>query len=223
MSDSTAQSNLMQPEQGVFVTAESATNFDERADPQKCALERSMITRALAGDGRAFSDLVRPHLGLLYRVAIRSCRNSQIAEDAVQDTLTLAFQNLAQYTPGTSLKAYLCAIATRRTHSLLRSEARRRQREQLAPTPVPSVRPDEMMDAENLSQRIKEVLAAMPKKRRQVAMLRLDGDLSYSEIAEVVGSTEGSARVLVHLVMKELKAVLIDQKQLPENAKEGRG
>ena len=80
-----------------------------------------------------------------------------------------------------------------------------------------------MMDAENLSQRIKEVLAAMPKKRRQVAMLRLDGDLSYSEIAEVVGSTEGSARVLVHLVMKELKAVLIDQKQLPENAKEGRG
>jgi RNA polymerase sigma-70 factor (ECF subfamily) len=58
--------------------------------------------------------------------------------------------------------------------------------------------------------RVREALSKLPSKRRQVVLLRLDAGLSYAEIAQVVGSTEGSARVLVHLALKELREALAD-------------
>jgi DNA-directed RNA polymerase specialized sigma24 family protein len=48
----------------------------------------------------------------------------------------------------------------------------------------------------------------MPKKRRAAVLLRLDAGMDYSEISEALGTSEGSARVLVHLALKELKAGL---------------
>jgi DNA-directed RNA polymerase specialized sigma24 family protein len=50
----------------------------------------------------------------------------------------------------------------------------------------------------------------MPEKRRAAALLRLDGRMSYAEIAVAVGTTEGSARVLVHMALKELRSQLAD-------------
>ena len=41
-------------------------------------------------------------------------------------------------------------------------------------------------------------------------MLRLDGGMSYAEIADALGTSEGSARVLVHLALKEIKEKLED-------------
>ena len=65
--------------------------------------------------------------------------------------------------------------------------------------------PLENAECADLSKRIREVLATMPKKRRMVVMLRLDGGLNNAEIASVLGSSEGSVRVLLHLALKELK------------------
>ena len=48
----------------------------------------------------------------------------------------------------------------------------------------------------------------MPTKRRNVILLRIEAGLSYADIAEQVGSSEASTRVLAHLAMKELKNAL---------------
>jgi len=53
-------------------------------------------------------------------------------------------------------------------------------------------------------------LENLPDKRRKVAVLRLDGGLSYQEIAQIVGTSERSARVLVHMAIKELRESLSD-------------
>ena len=53
--------------------------------------EAALRQAALEGNGRAFSDLVRAHLPMMYRVAMRGCSNASLAEDAVQESLTVAF------------------------------------------------------------------------------------------------------------------------------------
>jgi RNA polymerase sigma-70 factor (ECF subfamily) len=173
-------------------------------------IEHELIDRALDGDGRAFQTLVQPHLGMLYRIAARACGDRALAEDAVQEALTIAYQKLGRYQPGTSLKAFLAAIAARQAQTLLRGERRRHARETVAEAPEPIAGPAEALNAERLAERIRGALASMPKKRREVALMRLDGDLSYAEIAANVGSTEGSARVLVHLALRELREKLLD-------------
>lgn len=178
--------------------------------PEPVSLEHELVARALDGDGRAFATLVGPHLGMLYRIAARACGDRALAEDAVQEALTLAHQRLDRYQPGTSLRAYLATFAVRQAQTLLRSERRRRARELGADPPDHLPGPAQMLDASRAVERVRGALARMPEKRRAVAMLRLDANLSYAEIAKATGSSEGSSRVLVHLALKELSAELAD-------------
>ncbi|HWZ90783.1 MAG TPA: RNA polymerase sigma factor [Polyangiaceae bacterium] len=172
------------------------------------SIEHELVRRALAGDGRAFQSLVEPHLAMLSRIATRACGDRALSEDAVQEALTIAFTRLSQYQAGTSLKAFLASIAVKRARTLLRSERRRRGYEEKT---LPSERvpePAELVETEQSARAIRSALEAMPDKRRQVALLRLDGNLSYAEIALALGTTEGSARVLSHLALNDLKSRL---------------
>jgi RNA polymerase sigma-70 factor (ECF subfamily) len=174
------------------------------------SLEHELISRALAGDGRAFANLVQPHLAMLYRIAYRACGDRALSEDAVQEALVLAYRKLDRYTPDTSLKAFLGTIAARQAQTLLRGERRRRLREDASREPEGTANPAELLTARRTAERVRDALATMPRKRREVALLRLDGNMSYAEIAQAVGTTEGSARVLVHLAMKELRETIGD-------------
>lgn len=179
---------------------------DDRADDEESAL----IARARSGDGRAFSQLVAPHLGMLYRVAARAARSPALAEDAVQETLELLHRRLERFQAGTSFKAFAAGIAVRRARTLLRAEARRSQREAASFAGEEPPTPAELAVEQELARRVRDVLAGLPEKRQRVALLRLDAGLGYREIAEAVGTTEGSARVLVHHVVRELEEKLAD-------------
>ncbi len=181
-----------------------------RIDGSTASTEAALIDASLAGDGRAFATLVKPHLQLLYRVAHRACGDSSLAEDAVQETLAIAFRGLRRYRPGTSFRAYLAAIAVKRAHTLLRSEVRRTRYESGADAPHDAVRADAILEADETATRIREALSALPGKRRAAALLRLDAGLSYADISRALHMSEGSARVHVHLAVKALRQHLED-------------
>jgi RNA polymerase sigma-70 factor (ECF subfamily) len=122
----------------------------------------------------------------------------------------LAYRKLDRYTPDTSLKAFLGTIAARQAQTLLRGERRRRLREDASREQEGTANPAELLTARRTAERVRDALATMPRKRREVALLRLDGNMSYAEIAQAVGTTEGSARVLVHLALKELRETIGD-------------
>jgi len=173
-------------------------------------IEARLVADALDGDGDAFARLVRPHLPVLYRVAARVARNQALAEDAVQETLEAAYRTLGRYTPGTNLRAFLAGIAVRRAHTLVRGEVRRRLREEAGQVPeAPPDTADEAVAREQAA-RIAAALEALPKKRRQATILRLDAGMSHREIAAAIGTTEASARVLFHMALKELRGLLAD-------------
>jgi RNA polymerase sigma factor (sigma-70 family) len=178
------------------------------------SIEHELIARSLSGDGRAFSNLVAPHLPMLYRIAARACGDRVLAEDAVQEALTIAYTSLERYQPGTSLKAFLATIAVQRAQTLLRSERRRKQTEERVDDARREPEPAELIETERLAGRLREALRALPSKRQRVVMLRLDAGLSYAEIGSALSTSESSARVLVHLALKELKQ-LVDEGDPP--------
>lgn len=172
--------------------------------------ERGLVEAAMEGDGLAFRRLVEPHLPMLLRVAARVAGDRGLAEDAVQETLTLAYQRLPSYRHETPFRAFLAAIASRQAHTMSRSERRRSKREEAAEGPHGPANPEQELAGAAAARRVREALMAMPDKRREAALLRLDAGLSYKEIAAALDSSEGSARVLVHKALAELKERLAD-------------
>lgn len=187
--------------------AESRVAPDAEAE---ASAEARLLKRALEGDGRAFATLVEPHLEVLYRIAARAAGSASLAEDAVQEALEIVHRSLARYAPGTSFRAFVAAIAVRRARTLLRAEQRRSRREATAPDGTRPETPAELFAAEETARRIRAALSEMPEKRQRIVLLRLDAGLGYAEIASAVGTTEGSARVLVHHALRDLHDKLRD-------------
>ena len=55
---------------------------------------------------------------------------------------------------------------------------------------------------------MRRALAQLPPKQRQCVLLRIDAELSFREIGEAVGTSEGGARVNFHHGLKRLRALL---------------
>jgi RNA polymerase sigma-70 factor (ECF subfamily) len=69
---------------------------------------------------------------------------------------------------------------------------------------------DSMVADESMA-RVRRAVTELSPKQREVFTLRLEQGLSYKEIAELVGSTEGAARVHYHNAMRAVKEFLDDE------------
>jgi RNA polymerase sigma-70 factor (TIGR02960 family) len=84
-----------------------------------------LLTRAQAGDGDAFAQLVDPYRRELQVYCYRFLGSVADAEDALQDTLLSAWQGLAQFEGRASVRTWLYRVAMSRCLDALRSARRR--------------------------------------------------------------------------------------------------
>ncbi|HKA12616.1 MAG TPA: sigma-70 family RNA polymerase sigma factor [Candidatus Dormibacteraeota bacterium] len=84
-----------------------------------------LISRARAGDGDAFRELIEPHRRELQVHCYRMLGSLQDSEDALQDTLLAAWQGLRGFEGRASLRTWLYRIATNRCLNARRSASRR--------------------------------------------------------------------------------------------------
>jgi len=84
-----------------------------------------LLARARTGDGDAFRELTEPCRHELLAHCYRMLASAADAEDAVQDTMLAAWQNLGSFQERASLRTWLYRIATNRCLNALRSASRR--------------------------------------------------------------------------------------------------
>ena len=148
----------------------------------------------------AFAREVLGFLEPLYATALRLTRNRADAEDLVQDTFVKALRFEAQYTPGTNLKAWLFTIL----HNTWRNRRRDAAR---GPVEVDSDRveevgqldgpaapdtPERILLRDTLDADLQAALDAIPDAFREAVWLRDVEELSYAEIAGVLGVPIGT-------------------------------
>jgi RNA polymerase sigma-70 factor (ECF subfamily) len=167
-----------------------------------------LVGRWKGGDQRAATRLVERHAASLARFAV-SLGVRHDVEDVVQETFVRAFGSMDGFRGDSSLRTWLFTITRRLVLDQRRSERRRGEQ---VPVQDGDVRtefdPLDTVVADETERRMRDAVARLTPTQREVFTLRVGEGLSYREIADSVGTTEGAARVHYHNAMRAIKELL---------------
>ncbi len=174
---------------------------DERGDLE-------LIEAWRAGDERAATALVDRHATAVGRFLV-SCGERREVEELVQDTFVRAFGAMESFRADSSLRTWLFTIARRLLLDRRRADRRRRDRVQIAEgDAVTEVDALDGVVADETEARLRQAVERLSPKQKEVFTLRVTEGLTYKDIADVVGSTEGAARVHYHNAVRSIKEFL---------------
>lgn len=169
-----------------------------------------------------FEALFGAVAGTAFGIAMRLTRNQADAEDLIQEAALLAFRAFASFEPGTNFRAWFFKILTNCYFSKRRREKSRPVTSDLDDTPdlylyarsaeagFPTQGPDpaaQLLDRLG-TERVVAAIARLPEEYRVVSTLYFMEDLSYEEIAEVLGCPIGTVRSRLHRGRKMLQKSL---------------
>jgi RNA polymerase sigma factor (sigma-70 family) len=139
-----------------------------------------------------FEEVVVEHGPVVMRVC-RALLGPVDAEDAWSETFLSAMQAYPQLRPGSDVRAWLVTIAHRKAIDQLRGAARRPDPTEPLPERAAHDKPSDTWPVEP-DEHLLAALAALPFKQRSAVVYRYLADLSYAEIAVLLGSSEAAAR-----------------------------
>jgi RNA polymerase sigma factor (sigma-70 family) len=156
--------------------------------------DHTLLSRfAKSRDERAFTELVRRHLDLVYGVCLRRTGSRPLAEELVQNVFAALAQKAGSLKPGVSVVGWLHRAAHLESLSAFRSEPTRlRKMKNYMDHPSDSdPQPDRFRE---LSPFLDQALDSLPASDRDVILLRFASDLTLQQIGSQLGKSESAAQ-----------------------------
>ena len=179
---------------------------------------RELLSRARAGDARAFCRLTEPLQTRLLRQAVALAGDLSAAEDLVSETLVEAWKSLPRYDATCRFSTWLYAILLHRHRkSIRRARSRpvslaglplfeaRELHEQQENLPAPELSPADAAAQNEALTRLSQCIELLPDKHRQVILLRFFEDASLPDMAAVLGCSVGTVKSRLHHALEKLR------------------
>jgi RNA polymerase sigma-70 factor, ECF subfamily len=179
--------------------------------------DAALMLRVKQGDMTAFTELVEKYKQPVMNLAYRTVRDATEAEDLAQNVFVQVYKSAARYRSTAKFSTWLFTIA----RNLCLNEIRRRSRhpaESLDAThpeqedqalhqfeDKKTFSPPESLLQSELAQNIDCALADLPENQRAAILLCRQDELSYEEIAEVLGCSVSATKSLIHRGRETLK------------------
>ncbi len=184
-------------------------------DASRAGLEPDLVVRAQSGEREARDELARRHGRSAYLLALQLLGNPADAQDVAQEALLRFFAGLRRLDPGRPVQPWLFAIVRNRARDVWRRRKVRRA-EPLDAAAEPGTGlgrqiVDERADPEadlqraELRRRVWRALGGLSPAKREILVLRDYHDLTYAEIATVLGIPKGTVMSRLHGARKALR------------------
>jgi RNA polymerase sigma-70 factor (ECF subfamily) len=181
-----------------------------------------LLARFAAGEREALDELFRRYRLVAYRVAYRLLGQEADALDAVQDGFIKALTHLSGFQGKSSFKTWLLRVVSNAALDLGRKRGRR-ETLSLDVGPGDDAKchqalcfqdPTAGLERADLRLLLDEALATLPEAQRRTFILHADGDLSYREVAEVMGISIGTVMSRLFYARQKLRAYLTRRTQI---------
>ena len=172
--------------------------------------EQALVLRCQAGDEQAFVRLFERYNAPLKYYLRRLLSSPELADDVLQTVWLKVPRGVKRLRKLDAFRAWLYRVARNEAFQHLRRGQRWAEVEQSLPMPEP---PDEdtTFTADD-AERVHAALEEVSPNHRDVLVLRFLEDLSYEEIASVVGVELGTVRSRIHYAKHALRRVMEERK-----------
>ncbi len=163
-----------------------------------------LIERSKQGDNRAFSQLYSAYATELYRFAVYMMGSREDAEDAVQEAVISAWQNINTLNDTLSFKAWMFKILSNRCKTNLMKKNR-------APDMLPVEDYTFILSDGDFSfdsAELKDALASLSPPDGQIILLSVIGGFTSNEISEIYGMPSATIRSRQKRALEKLKKIL---------------
>ena len=165
----------------------------------------ALLERAQRGEPTAWSELFQtlaPAVAGYLRL-----RGAREPDDLTSETFIAVFRNIATFegTPE-QFRSWVFVIAHRRLLDERRKHGRRPEH-----VPMVEVATEDDLDGAMSAERVKALCAQLPADQADVIVLRILGDFTIEQIAEVVGKSEGAVKQLQRRGLDNLRRISSSQ------------
>lgn len=180
------------------------------------ATDEDLLARCAGGGREALDELFRRYRLLAYRVAFRLLGNEADALDAVQEGFIKVLTRLDGFEGRSSFKTWLLRVVSNAALDLGRQRGRREILSLDVPeggendSALPLLTDDPTLGLEraDLRQLLDLALATLPDAQRRTFVLHAEAELSYREVAEVLGISIGTVMSRLYYARQKLRAYL---------------
>ena len=170
------------------------------------------LARVRAGDERAIGDLFRMYASDLVAFARRYVHSDDIAREIVQDVFLWVLQHHRDWTVTSTIRSYVYGATRHRVLDYLKHAAvERRWAEQGGGdivTPVAPVWADDAVLRDERKRALAIAIDHLPESRRTTLALRYGHDLSYAEIAHILGASVKAVENQLNRTLRQLGTLL---------------
>lgn len=177
-----------------------------------------LIKRALAGEQRAFSEILQRYRASIYNLIYKMVHNKEETEDLVQEAFIKAFSSLATFNEEYAFSTWLYRIAINNSIDHFR---KKKLKTFSMDTPIESkdgpihrefsdnsYLPDDPLLNNEKNKLIEEAIAKLPEKYRVSIILRHREEKSYEEISQILNIPLGTVKARIFRAREMLKKQL---------------
>jgi RNA polymerase sigma-70 factor (ECF subfamily) len=182
--------------------------------------DTELVRRFTEGDQAAYAEIVRRYQDRVYSLCLRWMGNREIAVEVAQDVFLALYRSLSQFRGDAQLSTWIFRVVV--NHCKNRKLYRRRRHEDQHEPLEGEERDDRparefahggpgtdaAVHAQEAGKLLEEGLAKMTEEDRQIVLLRDQQDLSYEEIADLLGLPRGTVKSRLHRARIELAQIL---------------
>ncbi len=193
----------------------------EMSNETSSAEDRQLIEKFKAGEHEAFDQLVEKYSGRAYQIAYGILGSRQDAEEVAQDVFVRIHRALPRFRGDSEFTTWMYRIAMNLARNKYRwNKSRGSQRNVSIDAPLDGtddpdakrldvvegrLAPDEKASLDELEQRALAELDNLPELYRQALMLRNVDELSYEDIADLLGCKLGTIKSRIARAREELR------------------
>jgi RNA polymerase sigma-70 factor, ECF subfamily len=177
------------------------------------ATDEQLMHRTARGDLQALGELFDRHQAALYRFLCRFLGDPGAAEDVVQEVFWRVWQYRSSFEGKKSFSGWVYTVARNAALDEVRKPYRRAcafadvKEETLPSGPGPGSEAEVRRMA--LQTQVRAALQKLTPEQRLCVILRDYEEKSHGEIAEILGVSEGNARVMTHRARRALRDLLL--------------